>query len=87
MASGRFEVRCLAHGVLMDVNGMLARRQVLQFELDGELAPALLEASRSGILAGTGRERDDGRFPRLLGQGRKSDTAGGNKRCKTHGIS
>ena len=56
MPAGSLEVGRVAHRVLVDVDGVLAERQVLQLHRDGELLAvlALLERRAPGVLPARG---------------------------------
>ena len=59
VSAGGFEIGGFAKGLLVDVDGVVAFGQVLEVELDRELAAlGFLEGSRSGVLARTGLKWD-----------------------------
>lgn len=60
VAACSFEIWSVADRVLMDMNGVLAERQVFEIELDGELAIfELVEGRSAGVLSGAGFDGHD----------------------------
>src|SRR5271154_6830528 len=70
VAASGLEVRCVAEGFLVDVDGVLAYGEVFEAEFDGELAFFLLEGCGAGVLACAGLEGDD---EGVLGFGERGD--------------
>jgi hypothetical protein len=59
VAAGALEVRCVADGLGVDVDGVLAYGEVFEIELDGELVFALAEGGGAGVFSGAGFDGDD----------------------------
>jgi hypothetical protein len=78
--AGSLEVRWIALGILVDMDGMLARRQVFQVHLDFDSSLALLEHNVTGILAVCGL---DGNFHGLGSSRirRKRQSSRGRQHC------
>ena len=57
--AGGLEVRGVAQGLGVDVDGMLADGKILEVELDDEPALCLLKGGGACVLAGAGFERND----------------------------
>ena len=80
MTAGCLEVRGIAEGFLVDVDGVFADGEVFQVEFDGELtALDLLEGGGSGVLASAGFDGNDDGIVRLSegGDGQEAQTKGG----------
>ena len=60
VAARTFEIGRVADRLRVNMYGVFAKGEVLQFELDGEFAfLALVEGCRAGILAGRGLDGND----------------------------